>query len=46
MAHDKKAKAGRMTLILSRGIGQAYIQTDANASSVRNFLTSETLSAS
>ena len=46
MAHDKKAKAGRMTLILSRGIGQAFIQTDANAASVRDFLASEALSAS
>ncbi|MBI1361962.1 MAG: 3-dehydroquinate synthase [Alphaproteobacteria bacterium] len=46
MAHDKKAKAGRMTLILSRGIGRAFIQKGADAASVRDFLHSEADSAS
>lgn len=41
MMHDKKARNGRMTLILARGIGQAYIQRDADIDSVRQFLVSE-----
>lgn len=41
MMHDKKARNGRMTLILARGIGQAYIQRDADIESVRQFLVSE-----
>ena len=44
MAHDKKAKNGRLTLILARGIGQAYIQKDADMVSVQAFLRSETAS--
>ena len=44
MAHDKKAKNGRLTLILARGIGQAYIQKDADMVSVQTFLRSETAS--
>jgi 3-dehydroquinate synthase len=42
MAHDKKARNGRLTLILSRGIGQAFIQRDADISPLRQFLTKET----
>ena len=41
MMHDKKARNGRMTLILARGIGQAFIQRDADIESVRQFLVSE-----
>ncbi len=41
MMHDKKSRNGRMTLILARGIGQAYIQRDADIDSVRQFLVSE-----
>jgi len=44
MAHDKKAKNGRLTLILARGIGQAYIQKDADVVSVQAFLRAETAS--
>jgi len=44
MAHDKKAENGRLTLILARGIGQAYIQKDADMVSVQAFLRSETAS--
>lgn len=44
MAHDKKAKNGRLTLILARGIGQAYIQKDADLGSLQAFLRSETAS--
>lgn len=38
MAHDKKAKQGKLTLILTRGIGGAYIQRDADQDSLRDFL--------
>lgn len=41
MAHDKKARNGRLTLILARGIGQAYIQRDADLDPLRQFLVSE-----
>jgi 3-dehydroquinate synthase len=41
MAHDKKARNGRLTLILSKGIGQAYIQKDAETEPLRQFLVSE-----
>jgi 3-dehydroquinate synthase len=41
MAHDKKARNGRLTLILARGIGQAYIQNDAELAPLRQFLVSE-----
>jgi 3-dehydroquinate synthase len=42
MAHDKKARNGRLTLILSRGIGQAFIQKDADTNQLRSFLARET----
>ena len=41
MAHDKKARQGRLTLILSRGIGRAFVQPDADAGSLLAFLKSE-----
>ncbi|HVY89020.1 MAG TPA: 3-dehydroquinate synthase [Hyphomonadaceae bacterium] len=41
MAHDKKARNGRLTLILARGIGQAFIQRDSDISPLRQFLHSE-----
>jgi 3-dehydroquinate synthase len=41
MAHDKKAINGRVTLILSRGIGKAFIQRDADLSHLRQFLIEE-----
>ncbi len=46
MAHDKKARNGRLTLILSRGIGQAFIQRDADIAPLRDFLDSEVRGAS
>jgi 3-dehydroquinate synthase len=42
MAHDKKARNGKLTLILARGIGKAYIQRDAALEPLRQFLVSET----
>ena len=41
MAHDKKARNGRLTLILARGIGQAYIQRDADLAPLKQFLVAE-----
>ncbi len=44
MAQDKKVKRGKLTLILSRGIGDAYVAPDADPSEIRDFL-SEQLAA-
>lgn len=41
MASDKKAEGGRLTLILAKGIGQAFVQKDADAGAVERFLRSE-----
>ncbi len=41
MAGDKKAEAGGVTLILARGIGQAFTQKYADASPVLEFLREE-----
>jgi 3-dehydroquinate synthase len=42
MAADKKAEPGRLTFILARGIGRAYIEKDAPADVVRELLELET----
>lgn len=42
MAQDKKARAGRVPLILARGIGQSFIQPDADLADVEAFLEEET----
>jgi 3-dehydroquinate synthase len=41
MHQDKKARAGRLTFILVRGIGQAFIARDVEEASVLSFLASE-----
>ncbi|PKP81260.1 MAG: 3-dehydroquinate synthase [Alphaproteobacteria bacterium HGW-Alphaproteobacteria-18] len=41
MQQDKKARAGRVPLILARGIGAAYVHPDADLASVERFLASE-----
>ena len=41
MRQDKKVRAGRVPLILARGIGKAFIQTDANLDDVAAFLSEE-----
>jgi 3-dehydroquinate synthase len=46
MAHDKKARNGRLTLILSRGIGRAYIQRDVETAPILKFLEKEAAGAS
>ncbi len=39
IAQDKKVKRGKLTLILARGIGAAFIAPDVNAAEVHAFLT-------
>ncbi len=41
MAMDKKAEAGKLTLILARRIGRAFVERDAPADAVREFLEQE-----
>ena len=41
MKQDKKVRAGRVPLILARGLGRAFIQPDADLSDVRDFLDEE-----
>jgi 3-dehydroquinate synthase len=41
MQQDKKARAGRLTFILVRGIGQAFIARDVEEQSILSFLASE-----
>ena len=38
MAQDKKAEAGRLTFILARGLGDAFVAKDAAAAAVAAFL--------
>ena len=40
MAHDKKVKDGRMTFVLVRGIGQAFVTSDVPMDAVREALAS------
>jgi 3-dehydroquinate synthase len=41
MGQDKKVRAGRLTLILARGIGQAFATSEVDAARVREFLACE-----
>ena len=38
IAQDKKVKRGKLTFILARGIGEAFIASDVDAAEVRAFL--------
>jgi 3-dehydroquinate synthetase len=38
IAQDKKVKRGRLTFILVRGIGQAFVAPDIDPVEVREFL--------
>jgi 3-dehydroquinate synthase len=38
MTHDKKNEDGKLTLILTHGIGKAFVQKAADSASVRDFL--------
>ncbi len=42
IAQDKKVKRGKLTFILVRGIGQAFIENDVDAAEVRAFLARQT----
>jgi len=41
MAGDKKAEGGRLTLVLARRIGEAFVDKDVDPASVAAFLASE-----
>ena len=41
MAHDKKARSGRLTFILARGIGQAFVAEGVDGADVSAFLIAE-----
>ena len=41
MGQDKKVRAGRLTLILVRGIGQAFITSDVASATVLDFLSQQ-----
>jgi 3-dehydroquinate synthase len=41
MAQDKKAEAGRLTFILPRRLGEAFVAKDVAAEAVRDFLAAE-----
>ncbi len=41
MAGDKKAEGGRLTLILARGVGQAFVARDVDPAALRVFLAAE-----
>jgi 3-dehydroquinate synthase len=41
MAQDKKVKRGKLTLILARGIGKAFIAPDEDQAEIRDFLTEQ-----
>jgi 3-dehydroquinate synthetase len=41
MRQDKKAQAGRLTFILARSIGRAFIAKDVEEKAVMNFLEQE-----
>jgi len=41
MAQDKKAQDGRLTFILARGLGEAFVAKDVEAGAVRAFLEAE-----
>jgi 3-dehydroquinate synthase len=45
IAQDKKVKRGKLTFILVRGIGQAFIANDVDAEDVRAFLADKLASA-
>lgn len=41
MRGDKKAEGGRLTLVLARGIGEAFVARDVDAAAVETFLKDE-----
>lgn len=45
MAQDKKVKGGRMTLVLARGIGEAFLTQDVSRDDLEDFLSIEMAAA-
>ena len=45
IAQDKKVRRGKLTFILVRGIGQAFVENDVSAAEVRTFLADKLSSA-
>ena len=45
IAQDKKVKRGKLTFILVRGIGQAFVENNVDPAEVRAFLTDKLSSA-
>ena len=45
MVHDKKNESGKLTFILARGIGQAFVRKDVSPESVRALLLAELVAA-
>jgi 3-dehydroquinate synthase len=41
MGQDKKAEGGKLTFILARGVGDAFVARDVDAEAVRRFLVAE-----
>ena len=41
MGQDKKAEAGRLTFILTRGLGDAFVARDVDPEAVRRFMITE-----
>jgi 3-dehydroquinate synthase len=41
MAQDKKAEGGRLTFVLARGLGEAFVAKDVDRTAVRAFLVEE-----
>ncbi|MDB5425526.1 MAG: 3-dehydroquinate synthase, partial [Phenylobacterium sp.] len=41
MAQDKKAEGGKLTFILARALGEAFVARDVDAAAVHNFLIGE-----
>jgi 3-dehydroquinate synthetase len=41
MAQDKKVRGGRMTFILARGIGEAFVSRDVPTDLLKSFLARE-----
>jgi 3-dehydroquinate synthase len=41
MGQDKKAEGGKLTFVLARALGEAFVAKDVNAQAVRDFLISE-----
>jgi len=41
MRHDKKAQQGRMTFILAKGIGHAFVSRDVPEDAVRALLSED-----